>query len=81
MKVGVSVAITLAVAESNLDLWVQASAALATSASYRIGSRELTRADAKEVREMITYWQNMVEQLQNSTRGSGRVIRVVPRDL
>jgi len=48
--------------------------------SYRIGTREFTAFDLKELREEERYWANMVEALEGKVRTS-RVTRVVPRDL
>ena len=75
--------ITLAQAESQLQLWLDASASLAAGKSYTIGSgtstaRQLTRADAKEVREMISFWQGQADAL-SSTASCGRLISVVPK--
>jgi hypothetical protein len=71
-------AITLETARANLDAWVTASAALAAGKEYRVGTRSLTRADANEVREMISYWQRVVDRLQGG--GGGRWGRAVLRD-
>ena len=57
---------TLAQAESQLALWVAASSAVATGQSYTIGNRSLTRANAKEIRENIVFWNKQVKRL---TRG------------
>ncbi|MCK9994353.1 MAG: hypothetical protein Dbin4_02873 [Alphaproteobacteria bacterium] len=66
-------AITLAQAETQLALWIAADAALATAQSYRIGERQLTRADAEQVRANITYWENRVMALSD---GRSRGMRV-----
>ena len=39
-------------------MWLDAEAALATSQSYKVGTRELRRADLPEVREQIEFWEN-----------------------
>lgn len=62
--------LTLATAEQQLTLWVAASTAVASNQSYRIGDRELVRADAKEIRDSIDYWQRKVKEL--TAQGSGR---------
>lgn len=61
--------ITLATAEAQLALWVSASESVATGQSYRIGTRELTRVNAKEIREMIDYWELKVTRLSGSVSG------------
>ena len=67
-------AITLAIANSNLDAWVAADAALAEAQSFSIttggGSRTLTRSNAKEVREQISYWERKVSILTAKAAGS-----------
>lgn len=67
-------AITLAIAEAQLDLWIAASTAAAGSQSYAIdidGSRrELDRVPAAEIRKNIDYWNSKVIAL--SRRSSGR---------
>lgn len=75
--------ITLETAKKHLDLWLTAESEIATSQSYTIGTRSLTRANLKEVREQIKYWQNKVTELENlaARKGRNRVYRAVPRDL
>jgi hypothetical protein len=63
--------ITLAQAEAQLAAWIDASTAVATGQSYSIGGRSLTRANAAEIRESISFWD---EKVQSLTRG-GRAIR------
>lgn len=67
-------AITLTTAQTNLDAWVTADAALAEAQSYSIttggGSRTLTRSNAKEVRDQINYWQRIVNELTAKAAGS-----------
>lgn len=68
--------ITLTQAEDQLALWLAADAAVASSQSYSIAGRSLTRADAAEISRKIDYWQGWVAKLQ--PRGSrGRKIRYV----
>jgi len=70
---------TLDTAKTHLQAWLDAELAISTGQSYRIGSRQLERADLAEVRKQINYWRNEVSKLEgNRTR---RVMRVVPRDL
>lgn len=71
--------ITLQQAQKKLQIWLDAEDELAISQSYQIGTRRLTRADLRQVREQIKYWQNIVNQLNR--RGRNRVMRAVPRDL
>jgi hypothetical protein len=71
-------AITLQQAQQQLDAWLAASLAVSKGVSYRIGTRQLTRADASQIQSQITYWEAKVDRL---TRGSGVLLtRIVPRD-
>lgn len=72
---------TLKEAKQHLAAWLEADAALATSQSYRIGTRNITRANAAEVKERIAFWRKEVARLESGRRGGARVMRVVPRDL
>ena len=62
--------ITLTQAEAQLTSWLAADTAVATGQSYSIGGRSLTRANAKEIRDNITFWDKHVKRL---TRGGIRV--------
>lgn len=70
---------TLKQAQKHLDIWLAAELEIATSQSYKIGTRTLTRADLKEVRNQIKFWEDKVDHL--SRKGRNRVYRAVPRDL
>ncbi|MCL2107803.1 MAG: DUF6148 family protein [Oscillospiraceae bacterium] len=70
--------IDLQTAEKHLAAWLEAELELTTHQSYRIGTRWLTKADLKEVRNQIKYWQGVVNQLKG--RGRNRVYRGVLRD-
>lgn len=71
---------TLKEARTQLSLWLEADAAVATGQAYRIGTRQLTRADARAITEKIKFWRAEVERLESCRRGA-RVMRAVPRDL
>ncbi|KHF27309.1 hypothetical protein LR68_03856 [Anoxybacillus sp. BCO1] len=72
---------TLQEARQHLRAWMDAELAVSTGQRYRIGTRELTRADLGEIAKRIQFWSNEVARLEKG-RGSGaRVLRVVPRDL
>lgn len=68
-------AITLAQAEQHLSEWMAADSAVATGQSYTIGGRSLNRANAREIRENITYWDVMVRKL---TRGGIKIKGATP---
>lgn len=69
--------ITLAQAEAQLTLWLNASTAIASGQEYTIGDRHLKRADLAEVRESIKMWEGYVQRLSNSRTGM-RVRGVTP---
>ncbi len=69
--------ITLAQAQSQLDAWLAASLAVASSQSYSIAGRSLSRADARTIADMVTKWQNEVNRLTRNNSGRGRTRYVV----
>lgn len=70
------VGITLADAEAQLAIWIAASTAVARNQSYTVKDRSLTRANAKEIRENIAFWNDWVLRL--SRVGKARTRYVVP---
>mgnify|MGYP001617755967 CR=1 FL=1 len=70
-----SAGITLATAESQLTSWIAADTACASGQAYSIAGRALTRANAAEIRNNITYWDSMVKRL---TRGGVRIRGATP---
>ncbi len=69
-------------AETALAEWKLAVSALASSQSYQIGTRQLTRVDLAEARSMVSYFAGLVTSFEEGTTASGvRAVRVVPRDL
>ncbi|WP_228485746.1 DUF6148 family protein [Thermaerobacillus caldiproteolyticus] len=71
--------ITLEQAEQQLNAWLAANLAVSTGQSYRIGNRQLERADAAEILRQINFWRREVERLRSGRRGV-RVFRAVPMD-
>jgi len=69
--------ITLANAEAQLALWLNADAAVATGQSYEIAGRKLTRADAGEITNKLDYWNAKVVTLTNQAQGRSRSRSVV----
>lgn len=57
--------ISLEQAEAKLAAWMEADDAVTKGQSYSIGGRSLTRANASEIRNNITYWNNFVIRLSN----------------
>lgn len=75
--------ITLETARNKLEEWLEAESAVASAQSYRIGSRELTRADLASIRKQIEFWADKVAALEamEERKGRRRVTRIVQRDL
>jgi len=72
--------VSIETARHHLELWLEAEAAVAAAQSYTIGSRSLTRADLGEIRRQISYWESVLDALENGYKGR-RVVRAIPRDL
>ena len=75
--------ITLEIARTHLNAWLEAELACTTNQSYTIGSRTLTRADLAEIRNTIKYWAGIVTKLEAAKKygGRNRTMRIMPRDL
>lgn len=69
--------------QQKLQTWLDAEEAIATGQSYQIGTRMLTRADLKQVREQMEYWAGKLAEAEaeESNGGRNRAYRFVPRDL
>lgn len=72
---------TLAEAQTALAEWKAAVAALASSQSYTIGTRQLTRVNLAEARAMVKYFAGIVDALSGTRSAGVRAVRAVPRDL
>ena len=66
-----------------LNTWLAAEEAVATGQSYQIGSRMLTRADLKQIRNEMEYWAVKLAQAEaeEKTGGRNRAYRAVIRDV
>ncbi len=75
--------ISLKTAQRHLDEWLEAELAITNAQSYKIGSREMTKADLEEIRKTIDYWNKKVVELECAQKrgGRNRAYRAVPRDL
>ena len=69
--------------ETKLNTWLAAEEAVATGQSYQIGSRMLTRANLKEIREEMEYWAGKLAEAEaeESCGGRNRLFRFVERDV
>lgn len=65
-------------AKIHLDAWYQAEIAVSTGQSYTIGNRTLTRANIKDIKQQINYWENRVKAMSGKKRR--RSARIIPRD-
>lgn len=79
------VGITLEQARAQLDAWLAASLAVAQNQSYAISSggdsRTLTRANASEINQQITFWQRRVELLTPPSAGGRKRTRYIVPNL
>lgn len=57
--------ITQAQAEARLTAYMAAEQAVLSNQSYSIGGRAMTRANLREIRDGITYWEVKVKKLTN----------------
>lgn len=64
--------VTLIQAQAQLASYLAAETAVLNGQEYTIGVRRLRRADLKEIRDGITYWNRMVSRLAG---GGGLNIR------
>ncbi|TPK38693.1 DUF6148 family protein [Mesorhizobium sp. B2-5-3] len=69
--------ITLATAEAQLQLWLDASMKVAAKQSYSIAGRSLTLADLSDINQQIKFWDDKVKLLSRAATGRGRVRYVV----
>ena len=67
--------ITLANAEAKLAEWLEADSKVASSQYYMIDGKQLTRANAAEIRQNIEFWDRQVKRL---SRGGLKIQRGVP---
>lgn len=69
--------------QKKLNTWLAAEEAVATGQSYQIGTRMLTRADLKQVREQMEYWAGKLAEAEAEEKlgGRNRAYRAVIRDV
>lgn len=68
--------------QKRLEMWLDAEAAVATGQRYQIGTRMLTRADLKQIREQMAYWEGRLAEAEAEEKrgGRNRMYGAVPRD-
>lgn len=64
-------AITKAVAEEKLALWLAADTAVSQNQSYSIDGQSYSRADATIIQSRINYWQAIINNLSSTAAGCG----------
>ena len=71
--------------QRKVELWPAAEEAVALGQEYQIGTRKLTRADLKAVREELEYWCKRLNEAEaeegRAGGGRNRVYGIVPRDI
>ena len=55
-----------------LNTWLAAEESVATGQSYQIGTRMLTRADLKQIREEMEYWAQKLSEAEAEEKNGGR---------
>lgn len=71
--------ITLAQAEAQLTLYIEAEAKILAGQRVRIGDKDLTRADLQFVQKGLSTWEARVQRLTRAAAGAAiRVRQVVP---
>jgi len=76
--------IILQIAQRHLAAWLDAELVLSEGGqSYQIGSRMLTRANLREIRNTIKFWSDKIAYIESveKHKGRNRVQRAIPRDL
>lgn len=73
--------------QQKLETWLTAEEMIATGQSYQIGTRTLTRANLKEVREEMEYWGARLaeaeieeQRAEERQKGRNRLYQFVPRN-
>jgi hypothetical protein len=69
--------------EQKLNTWLEAEESVATGQSYQIGTRMLTRASLKEIRQEMEYWAGKLAEAEAREKAGGRnrIYRGIPRDV
>lgn len=69
-------------AKERLNTYYEAELAVLSGQSYSIGSRTLTRANLKDIKDTIQYLEKLVDELESAAAGKGRrkVFGIIPRD-
>ena len=71
--------ISVQLARDMLLGWIMAEQAVMTGQEYQMGTRRLRRADLREIRASIKYWEEKVNEAAGGSRI--RVQQIIPRDM
>lgn len=69
--------ITFEQAQTQLDAYLAAEAAVMSGQRYKIGDREMVRADLAAIQAGITTWDSRVKQLSQRAQGRSRSRTVI----
>lgn len=58
--------------QQKVNTWLAAEESIATGQSYQIGTRMLTRANLKEVRQQLEYWAGKLAEAEADESRSSR---------
>lgn len=69
--------------QKQLNIWLEAEKKVAAGQSYQIGTRMLTRANLKQIREEMEYWAGKLQEAESESKtgGRNRMYHFVPRDM
>lgn len=69
--------------QSQLNIWLEAEKRVATGQEYQIGTRKLTRASLKEIRNEMEYWAGKLAEAEAEEKAGGRnrLYHFTPRDV
>lgn len=67
--------------QNRLELYYQAEEKVLAGQSFTIGSRSLTRANLKDIQDMIADLESKISAIDANGTGKRMVARIIPRDV
>lgn len=67
--------------QNRLELYYQAEEKVLAGQSFTIGTRSLTRADLKDIQDMIADLESKISAIDANGTGKRVVARIIPRDV
>ena len=67
--------------QSRLEAYYLAELAVLDGKRYKIGSRELERADLDDIQKNIKYLEDMIDELESNSSGKRKAYRITLRDV